>query len=241
MCLSVQRNVVNATGTYIDLTSFYGEEAQSKKTLEAIRDDRCSWKFRARSENFLEIPGAPIAYWVGDAGRAAFRDNSRLGDLASPRAGISTGDNEIFQREWYEVPFDHIGFGVSCAEETFDDAKRWYPCNSGGAFRKWYGNNETVVDWQNDGHSIRNFFGKNGKLRSAPRSRQYYLRPGVTWTKLSSSKFGARLREAGFIFDDTGRAAFPGDESLIPALLGLLCSNSAPYFLSILSPTLSVA
>lgn len=234
-----QRNLRNAVGTYIDLTSFYGEELQPRKTLEAIADNACPWKFNASSADFSAIPGAPIAYWVGDAGRRAFRENGRLGDLASPRAGISTGDNELFQREWYEVPLDHIGFGVASADETFDELKRWYPCNSGGAFRKWYGNNETVVDWQNDGHSIRNFFGKNGKLRSAPRSRQYYFRPGVTWTKLSSSNFGARLREPGFIFDDTGRSAFPLNEDYIPALLGLLCSNSVPYFLSILSPTLS--
>lgn len=235
----VQRGVVDSAGTFIDLSRFYGEDVQAVRTLEAIQNPECDWRFKAGGVDFKAVPGCPIAYWISTALRKAFQDNPHLGDLASPRAGLATGDNNLFQREWYEVSLARIGFNLNSTAETFSDQLRWFPCNSGGAFRKWYGNNETVVDWQNDGSAIRNFFDEKGKLRSRPQNRQFYFKPGVTWTKLSSSCFGARFREPGFVFDDTGRSAFPDDPSLIPALLALMCSNVTMHFLSILSPTLS--
>jgi Eco57I restriction-modification methylase len=236
---SIHKNIAGGRGNYVDLTEFYGVEQQPIRTLEAIRDPLCHWRHQVSGGELELIPGFPLAYWISNSERAVFTRFGRLGDLASPRAGLATGDNNIFQRAWPEVSHARIGYNMtSCAEAAFSGLK-WFPCNSGGEYRKWYGNNETIVNWENDGAAIRGFIDSNGKLRSRPQNRQYYFQPGVTWTKLSSSCFGARLRSEGFVFDDTGRSAFPSDTSLIHALLALMCSKTTNFFLSILSPTLS--
>jgi type II restriction/modification system DNA methylase subunit YeeA len=223
-------------GSFRRLFEKQGSVASNEELESRFRSVRT---YTPSNSDFAYLPTSPIAYWISDSVRSAFKNNLSIGDLASPRAGLATGDNSLFQRAWHEVSLNRIGFNLNSTEDTFSEQLRWYPCNSGGAFRKWYGNNETVVDWQNDGHAIRNFFDEKGKLRSRPQNRHFYFKPGVTWTKLSSSCFGARLREPGFVFDDTGRSAFPDDPTHIPALLGLMCSNVAMYFLSILSPTMS--
>lgn len=227
-------------GTFIDLQKFYGASIQPVKALEAIKNANVPWRYRATSADFRRIPGQPIAYWVSDQFRRAFEVLPSFREIAAPRAGLATGDNTIFQREWYEVPLSEIAFDCSCSRESLSRPERWYPCNSGGNFRKWFGNNEVVVNWKNDGFEIRNFKDENGKLRSRPQNTDYFFKPGVTWTKLSSSNFAARLREPGFIFDDTGRSAFPNNISEIPLLLAHMCSSAVNTALKILNPSMSV-
>ena len=118
-------------------------------------------------------------------------------------------------------------------------SEKWYPCNSGGKFRKWYGNEEIIVNWQNDGNAIRNFKDANGNLRSRPQNTDFFFKSGVTWTKLSSGNFSARLRSESFIFDDTGRSAFPSVDFSKYSLLGLMCSSVGAFFLKILNPSMS--
>lgn len=193
----------------------------------------------SKQSDFKKIPGSPIAYWASDRVREIFKLGIPLSRTAKPLAGVSTGDNNTFERNWHEVSVDNVGFRVFSIEESIGSGKKWFPCNSGGQYRKWYGNNEIVIDWEKDGIRIRNFKDAVGHLRSAPRNTHHYFRRGITWTKLSSSRFAARYREAGFIFDDTGRSAFTTREEMILPLLALLCSNVATYFLRILNPSMS--
>ena len=224
---------------FIRLQDFYGESVQSVKALEAINNPSVKWRHEVRPRTLTAIPGAPLAYWAPDAVRSLYTSAKLLAEFAKPRAGLATGDNTRFQRWWHEVSTPRIGFTAQSKEETKSLNSRWYPCNSGGPYRKWYGNAETVVNWQNDGSEIRNFFGKNGRLASRPQNTEYYFKRGVTWTKLGSSNFAARYSPGGFVFDDTGRSAFPNDESEVWFLLALMCSSATNYFLSLLNPTMS--
>jgi len=171
--------------------------------------------------------------------RDVFLESDMLGEIASPRAGLTTGDNNIYQRLWFEVASNNIAFDCQSNSESLKRNEKWYPCNSGGKYRKWYGNNEVIVNWQHDGLELRNFRDKSGKLRSRPQNTQFYFKPGITWTKLSSSSFGARFRENCFVFDDTGRSAFPNNSEYIKPILGLFCSRISSFLLNLLNPSMS--
>ena len=222
-------------GSYLRLVD--GNSETEKEA--ALRNALASPLYRASAADFKKIPGAPIAYWVSERVRNVFEHNGRLSDLASPRAGLATGDNPTFQRVWHEVCLSAIAFNCLSTEESRIRSEKWYPCNSGGQFRKWYGNNEMIVNWQFDGQKLRNLRDTQGQLRSRPQNTQYYFQPGVTWTKLSSSTFASRLREPGYVFDDTGRSAFPCNRALLRPLLGLMCSNLSSLLLQILNPSMS--
>jgi len=193
------------------------------------------------AERFEKIPGMPIAYWVSDDFLAAYRVGFPLADLAVPKAGLATGNNEIFERSWYEVLFPRIGFGYRDVQETTDKRYHWMPCNSGGEYRKWAFNNEIIVKWYNDGEEIRNYRNANGKLGSRPQNTAYYFKTGLTWNKLSSSKFSVKYKQEGFIFDDTSRSIFlkKADDHALFYLLGVLCSNVTFAYLVALNPTMS--
>lgn len=195
--------------------------------------------YETSSDRYYSIPEFPIAYWATDQEIAGFKSGKLIIDVAAPKAGLATGDNTKFQRSWYEIIFKDIGFNYNQSIDTHDKVHKWFPCNSGGKFRKWYGNNEVVVNWYDNGYEIRNFKNKNGKLKSRPQNVEYYFKEGITWTKLGSSNFGARYKEKGFIFDDTGRSAFSKDQEDINLILGIFCSKIAVQYMSILNPTLS--
>ena len=201
--------------------------------------DKTKRFFRVSAEDFKKIPGSPIAYWVSDAFKLIFKDFTLMKDVATPRAGLATGDNLKFQRYWYEVDFTNITMTCLSGIESTKLSQRWYPCNSGGDFRKWYGNHEIIVNWQHNGIEIRNYKNSKGKLRSRPQNIQYYFKEGITWNKLSSANFSARYRSSGFVFDDTGRSAFPLKDSQIYLIIGLLCSTVASYTLKVLNPSMS--
>ncbi|MFA7141409.1 MAG: BREX-1 system adenine-specific DNA-methyltransferase PglX [Proteiniphilum sp.] len=228
-------------GSYIRLSDFKGSENQAPKTLEAIQNPQCGWFYTANQKDFEKIPESPIGYWASPKILNVYNNNKILCDIAKPKAGLATGDNFIFQRFWHEVVNSNICFNCKNNNESLNNDEKWYPCNSGGKFRKWYGNNEIVVNWQFDGKELKNFRNENGKLKSRPQNTFFFFRPGITWTKLSSSKFAARLREESFIFDDTGRSAFVEEDNLIEIfnLLGILCSVISKVYLTILNPTMS--
>ena len=117
-----------------------------------------------------------------------------------------------------------ISFNAKTLSETEVNGIKWYPCHSGGEFRKWYGNHSIIVNWQNNGEAIRKFGFEKGRIRSAVRNQDFYFKDGLTWSKISSGKFAARWRPSGFLFDDTGRCGF-ADSQTIQLTLGLFCSK----------------
>lgn len=193
--------------------------------------------YRASSADFKKIPGSPIAYWVSEAVRHSFLSENSIDRLFKPRKGIDTGNNDLFLRFWFEVGNKNIGLDFQSEPASAKSGLKWFPYNKGGEFRKWYGNFNYVVDWQNSGDQIRNYKDDKGKLRSNLRNQSFFFRNGVTWTDVSSSCFGARYLPHGFMCDNSGSACY-GDESLIPLVLGMLTSKLSFEFLKILNPTL---
>lgn len=197
-------------------------------------------RYAADQSNFSKIPGSPVAYWVSEQALLPYLTSVKLlGDMAAPCAGLATGDNTIFQRNWYEVSFLNIGFNISNAKETLHRTEKWYPCNSGGDYRKWSADDNIVVNWQNDGSEIKQFRNAAGKLAARPQNTQWYFKEGLTWNKLSSSRFAVKYKRPGYVFDDTSRSAFPNNMRYLKYIIGLLCSNVTFEYLKVLNPTMS--
>lgn len=219
-------------GGYVRLSEFRGSDNQAPKTRDAVANPDCGWFFRASASDFEKIPGSPIAYWVSENLRNAFIVGQNLGDLASPRQGVATADNDRFLRMWQEINISRALFDASPPDARTSE-KRWFPYNKGGEFRKFYGNFATLVDWENDGERMKGF------ERAAIRNPSYFFKPGVTWTLLSSSYFGCRYVPSGFIFDVNGMTIF--GENIIDDyfILGLLSSKFCNSILKIVNPTLA--
>ena len=196
-------------------------------------------RYTAAQDNFTKIPGSPVAYWVSDKALQNYKIGKLMGEIAAPCAGLATGDNNIFQRIWYEVSYDNIGFGVKDCSETLNRKEKWYPCNSGGEYRKWSTDDIMIVNWKNDGEEIRNFRNKSGKIASRPQNTQRYFKRGLTWNKLSTVHFAVKYKKEGYIFDDTSRSAFPQEGIELFYLVGVLCSCISSHYLEALNPTMS--
>ena len=195
------------------------------------------------AEDFKKIPGSPIAYWLSQRISDVFRIAQPLNKYASPRQGLATSDNQRFVRLWFEISKKTIGFNCSNRSEALLSNKKWFPFNKGGTFRRWAGNNELVVNWENDGKAIKtSIISKypylNGNPDFVAKNPDFYFRIGLTWSALSSGLFSLRDQPAGFIFADKGQAMFPYDIANKNKLLGLLNSTPIIYFLEAISPTL---
>lgn len=196
-------------------------------------------RFSQVSASFYEdIPGSPIAYWISETTRNAFMAKDTIGTVSPPKQGLATADNNRFLRLWFEVTTPNIGFGVHSCEEAEQTGLKWFPYNKGGAFRRWYGNRDYVVNWENDGIEIKNFKDDKGKVRSRPQNLQYYFKPAITWSDVTSGSFSGRYVEDGFMFDIKGSSGFPQVE-MLPYVLGLLNSKVAQAFIKILNPTMT--
>ena len=220
------------SGIYIRLEDFKGDmEVQKQKTLEALKNNDCKFVYEISSANFAKIPGIPIAYWVSSTIIDIFQQES-IGDYGYPKQGFATGDNNRFLRFWQEVSFQRINLNCSSLEETKASNFKWYPCNKGGEFRRWYGNNNYLANWENDGLEMRSFNG------SVIRNPQFYFKQGITWSSLSSGGLSMRFSPEGFLFESKGSVCFMKDNQNLHYLLGLTNSKIVDAMLSILSPTL---
>ncbi len=190
-------------------------------------------RYEADQSNFSKIPGSPVAYWVGENLLNDFVIGTELEKVALPRQGIKTADKDRFLRFWHEIEKNRMSiYQENCV-------KKWFPCNKGGSFRKWYGNNEYVVNWENNGFEICNFRDENGKLKSRPQNLQYMLKEGITYTNISISSFGARYSPKGFIYDAAGSGIFCKKQEMIKYVLAFLTSIVAASITKITSPTMS--
>ncbi len=190
-------------------------------------------RYAADQSNFSKIPGSPVAYWVSENLLNDFVIGTELEKVALPRQGIKTADKDRFLRFWHEIEKNRMSiYQENCV-------KKWFPCNKGGRFRKWYGNNEYVVNWENNGFEICNFRDENGKLKSRPQNLQYMLKEGITYTNISISSFGARYSPKGFIYDAAGSGIFCKKQEMIKYVLAFLTSIVAASITKITSPTMS--
>ncbi|MFX6134007.1 BREX-1 system adenine-specific DNA-methyltransferase PglX [Acinetobacter nosocomialis] len=227
------------TGSYIRLSDFRGSENQAPKTLEAINNPSCGWFFNAKPDDFKKIPGSPIAYWMPKNLKNIFKVSEKLGDIAPVKKGLVTSDNNRFLRTWYEVNIGKTNFTCDSRKTSYTCGAKWFPINSGGEFRKWYGNNETLINWELDGKEIIEYNADlYGSASRQIQNTQYYFKEALTWSNITSGRFGIRATGKGYIFGCAGTVALPkeGDFYYIAALLN---SHIANYLLQIFNPTLN--
>ena len=189
-------------------------------------------------DEFTKIPGQPISYWVSENLIHDFVIGKRMDEVVTPKVGLQTGDNNYFLREWWEVEHDKIKFDAKSIPDAVESGKKWFPYNKGGSFRRWYGNYDYVVNWENDGQEIRNFVDDKGKQRSVVRNPSYYFKEAITWSDVTSGNFSIRYREIGSLFDSTGPSIFSVSRNDRIYLLGLLNTPVGNYVFKILNPTI---
>lgn len=180
------------------------------------------------SADFGKVPGSPIAYWMSDKAREAFENARVLGDISSPRKGNSTSDNGRFLRYWPEVDFRNVGLNLSEYSSKF----RWIPYNKGGGYLKWYGHNNFLIDWKDQGREIREI--PTAVIANEP----LFFKPGLTWGTVTTKYFSIRWFDEGFIFDNGGCCIFDAG-SLRPYLMALLNSSVLPVIMGSINPTLN--
>ncbi len=152
---------------------------------------------------------------------------------------MATADNDKFLRLWSEVAFTKIYFCATDYINALYTGYKWFPYNKGGVFRKWYGNNEYIVNWQNDGFDIKNNKDeKSKKIRSHNYNGKYGFLEGITWSSLSTGSFSLRYSPKGFLFDSKGAKGFPNNSNEIWFIMGLLNSQVAKHYLSFIAPTI---
>jgi hypothetical protein len=210
-------------------------EVNSPQELEArfLDVSRFPW-IRLANKEFLAIPGHPIAYWLSPSLRRLFSIGEPLTSFACPVVGLQTSDNNRFLRVWFEPSFSRVGLGCKNRDEAKQSNARWFPYNKGGAFRKWFGNCEFVVDWEQDGQTIYSL-----RPRSVVRSPDRYFQPSLSWSKVTISSVSFRFFDPGFVFDVAGCSVFAEDRISPGMLGGYLNSKVAGTILSVLSPTMN--
>lgn len=245
ICSFVLKNgKATENGLYFKLSDFKGGmEVQKQKVLEALADKNCGYFYEADQSNFSKIPGSPVAYWLSLGAVLAFAHCEPLGVIAEIRQGLATSNNDKYLRRWYEVETEQIDFQAKSTESARDRGKRWFPFNKGGDYRKWYGNQEYIVDYENDGAEM-----KKDVLRKYPylktpdfviKNTKYYFRSSITWTEISSSHFGVRYCPACSIFSNKSNSIFLQDETTMFYLTGFLCSNVADLYIKAINPTIT--
>jgi hypothetical protein len=223
--------------TFVALKPLSSEEKR-QQLLEAVGDRGVDWVHEVSVEQLKAVPGMPLAYWLTDAMRSVFRHSKRLDYFGSPKQGIKTGDNEQFLRFWWEVSDQDLLRGAVSREAAEESGRRWFPCQKGGEYRRWYGNDSYAVNWQFDGAEIRDFRDTRGKLRSRPQNLEWMFRPGVTWGTISSGASSFRLSPVGTMSESKGAVCYVSDPRRAAFLLGFLNSSVASVLLAALSPTI---
>lgn len=245
ICSFVLKNgCEDSKGLYIKLSEFKGGmELQKVKVLEALQDSDVSYFYETKKENFAKIPGMAIAYWLSDKAIENFERGTVLNDLAEIRQGLATSDNNRYLRLWHEVKYGGIDFGAKSTADAQQRGHKWFPFNKGGAFRKWYGNQEYVVDYYDDGADM-----KANVLRKYPylntpdfvvKNTAFYFLPSITWTEISSTYFGVRYCPPCSIFSNKSNSIFVDSREEMMYLLALLCSKPANMYIKAINPTIT--
>ena len=190
--------------------------------------------YRASAADFKKIPGSPIAYWVSENIRKIFATSSKLSQISELNKGLSTGQNDTFLRIWHEVCFHKIGFSYAGREQAKQSNKKWFPCNKGGEYRKWYGNQEYIIDWENDGKSLFDL-----RPKSVIRSPKQYFKSNLAWSKVSSGTFSLRYFPNGFIPSDAASCIYLNQVKAELRTLSLLNTKVTRSIVGDLSATLN--
>jgi hypothetical protein len=217
-------------GSFIDLSNV--EATINKELLFLKRNNEKLFYYNKSSKDFDLIPQTPIAFWASDKAYKAFK-LKLIGDAFSVKKGMDTGgNNDLFLRFWHEVERDKISY-ISKSHEAFvNSQKKWAPYNKGGDYRKWYGNNLIIINWENSGKLVKD-------SKSNLRSPQLYFMDGITWSAVSSRGFSSRITRHGAIFDSAGSSMFPNSINEQNHILAVLNSKPSTYFMGMINPTIN--
>lgn len=212
---------------YVKLSDFKGGmEVQKNSFIHGIENKQCGYFYETMQDNFTRISSMPIAYWADSKLFLDFDKMITVGNIFDVRNGLTTGDNNKFLRLWYEVKYG---------------GEKWFPCNKGGGFRRWYGNRDYCIDWENDGYSLKHFYDDKGKLRSTLRGIDYNFTSGITMSRITSGKASFRAMDKMSISESATNAIYgKNEEDLTLYLLGLLNSKIVTYILDMINPTINV-
>ena len=226
----IRNTKINFSGTFYRLN---GVKNKDKELAE-----KAITPFVRSMETFNEIPSFILGYWLSDDFLKIFKNSKELITLAEPRQGLATSDNNRFLRQWFELKIERICFGAISLSDAKSKKMKWFPYNKGGDLRKWYGDNDYVVNWENDGYEIRNVKNDNGRIASRAQNTQFYFKPSVTWSKIGTKKTSFRYKQNGFIFDVAGTSLF-ADDHTEKYLIALLNSAVVEKVLEFMSPSLN--
>lgn len=194
-------------------------------------------RYAADQSNFSKIPGSPVAYWVSDNFIQAFR-NKTMGEVAKPRQGMATSDNNKFLRLWYEIAENKMCLNAADEIVAEQSGKKWFPYNKGGEYRKWYGNNDFLINWEYNGQEVKALATKLYKtVTRTIKNMQFYFQPCISWSLISSGKVAFRYKQPGNLFDVAGMSCFSDDN--LYYLLALCDSKITDAFLAVFSPTIN--
>ncbi|CAM3489266.1 BREX-1 system adenine-specific DNA-methyltransferase PglX [Aeromicrobium ponti] len=229
----IKHDSPNILGEFIDLSGFNGEAIQPLKVRESVNNPNVNYRYTINSLVFNDIPTSPIAYWVSQNVHQIFASANRLGEIADVKVGLQTGDNDKFLKLWHEVSSQNLDKQCFSLEDLNHNKKKWIICTKGGSYRKWYGNQEFVINYEKQGEEI--------KLHksSVIRNENYYFKEGLTFSNVSTGKFSLRLHPRNAIFDQSGPLIyFRGSKDYQEYVFALLNSKVVDVFAKILSPTL---
>lgn len=218
-------------GVFHRLVEGESEHAKRSSLLALIGGKATEGVFTASTKDFLEIPGAPIAYWISPELRSIFKTQQTSGDIASGKFGMSTSDTSIIHY-WFEVSFEKILFNAF-NPSAFDSATPFAPYDKGGTFRRWYGNRNHIINWKNDGAAVR------GNKRAAVRNSDMFCKPHVSWTLVASGAFSVREFEAGFLLDTASNAIYLDNDEQRRHHLAALNSSVVKEVMPVLNPTMN--
>lgn len=194
-------------------------------------------RYSSDQTNFSKISGSPVAYWVSKAVLDVYSRAKLLGNIASPRTGMTTGDNNRFLRLWFEIEISKAKFDAKDADDASTSGKKWFPYCKGGGYMRWYGYNEYLVNWENDGFEIKNNTKPNGLKAASVRSESLYFKKLITWSAVTSGSFSCRLCKGGSLFDSGGSSIDVHGETLY--ILAILNSVIGQFYLDISNATIN--
>ncbi len=221
----MKKSKAHQIGYYRKLFDKFVQVRSVDKIKEKFLDEQDVVYYVGKS-NFKRINGNLFGFWLSDKSLDVLENAKDIVSVAAPKQGLATGNNDLFLKYIWEI------------EKGKRGKKKWVPCTKGGCFRRWYGNIQYCVNWENDGNEIKNYRDDNGKLKSRPQNSAYYFRKdGVTWSTTTAGKPSFRLFEKSCLFEHKGSVCFPNESVINLLLLGYLNTPLVEYFLELFSPS----
>ncbi|MSS15032.1 BREX-1 system adenine-specific DNA-methyltransferase PglX [Lachnospiraceae bacterium Oil+RF-744-WCA-WT-11] len=242
ICSFVLKNgKANGDGEYFRLSDFTGGmEVQRRKVEEALANPDCGFFYESSQHNFSKIPGSPVAYWASKQVLKDFEDNPIIDKVFETRNGMSTTNNNKFLRNWFECDYTKCGLGQYSAQTANESGKKWFRYNKGGEFRRWYGNNQYLVNWYKDGEELKAYVVERyGSYSKEIRSEDRYFFESITWSGITSSQTGFRFSPKGALFDSGANGLFASDDINLKYLLGFLNSKLVIELIRFINPTIN--